>query len=206
MRFVPRTLTIAAFAAAMLGLGAAHAADLAKVQETCDTCHGKDGASTDPEYPSIGGISRKYMEFNLEDYKARKRPCPETTFRSGPSKGKKTDMCELTKDLSNGDISALAKMYSGKKFVKMTQKFDPALAKKGKAVHEENCEKCHANDGTDVKDDAGMLAGQSTPYLRKTLQEYKAGKRKMEQKMQPAIESLDAAAIEWLLNYYASVK
>ena len=73
-------------------------------------------------------------------------------------------------------------------------------------MHEENCEKCHANDGTDVKDDAGMLAGQSTPYLRKTLQEYKSGKRKMEQKMQPAIDSLDASAIEWLLNYYASVK
>jgi sulfide dehydrogenase cytochrome subunit len=80
------------------------------------------------------------------------------------------------------------------------------LAKKGKAVHEENCEKCHANDGTDVKDDAGMLAGQWTPYLRLTMQEFKGGKRKMEQKMRPRIEALDNDAIEALLNYYASIK
>jgi cytochrome c553 len=38
------------------------------------------------------------------------------------------------------------------------------------------------------------------------MQEFKGGKRKMEQKMRPRIEALDNDAIEALLNYYASIK
>ena len=196
----------AAVCAATLLLGNAVAADLAKLQETCDGCHGKDGASTEPEFPSIGGMSKNYIEYNLGDYKAKKRPCPEVAWKSGPNKGQKTDMCEQSKELSAGDIGQLAKLYASKKFVRASQKFDATLAQKGKAIHQANCEKCHANDGTDVKDDAGMLAGQWTPYLRTAIQELKSGKRKMEQKMQRPINSLDADAVEALLNYYASVK
>lgn len=206
MTFIQRAMCGAAVAVSLLGLGTATAADLAKLQESCDACHGKDGASADSEVPSIGGLSKSYMEYNLADYKGNKRPCPEVKFKSGPNKGKQTTMCEVSKDLATADASAMAKFYAAKKFVKANQKFDPTLAKKGKAVHEENCEKCHANDGTDVKDDAGMLAGQWTPYLRLTMQEFKGGKRKMEQKMRPRIEALDNDAIEALLNYYASVK
>ena len=75
-----------------------------------------------------------------------------------------------------------------------------------KAIHQQNCEKCHANDGSEAKDDAGVLAGQWTPYLRKTFEEYKADKRHMEQKMKPKIKELDKDGIEALLNYYASFK
>jgi cytochrome subunit of sulfide dehydrogenase len=206
MKFRSRTLFVPAFALSMSLAGYVAAADIAKLEETCTSCHNKDGASTESDVPTIGGMSQGYIEFNLADYQKKKRPCPEATVKTGPNKGKKTDMCAVAKDLSDSEISQLAKLFAGKKFIRAVQKFDPELAKKGRAIHQQNCEKCHANDGSEAKDDAGVLAGQWTPYLRKTFEEYVAGKRHMEQKMRPAIEKLDAAAIEGLLNYYASVK
>lgn len=184
----------------------ASAADLAKLEETCTSCHGKDGASTESDVPSIGGMSSGYIEYNMSAYKKKERPCPEAKIKAGPNKGKKTDMCEVTKDLSDSEIGQLSKFYAGKKFFRANQSFDPELAKKGKAIHQQNCEKCHANDGSEAKDDAGILAGQWTPYLRKTFQEYSSGKRHMEQKMKPKIQKLDNDGFEALLNYYASFK
>lgn len=184
----------------------AMAADLSNLVETCAACHGKDGVSTDPEVPTIAGLSPGYFEYNLAVYQKKERPCPEVKFGSGPNKGKKTDMCEVAKGLNDSDVAQVGKFFAGKKFIKANQPSDSTLAKKGKAIHDKNCEKCHANSGTEAKDDAGVLAGQWTNYLRKTFQEYKAGKRHMEQKMKPRIQELDEADIEALLNYYASVK
>lgn len=193
-------------AGTVLLAGGAGAADIAKLTEGCAACHGKDGASTESDVPIIGGMSPTYLEININVYKKRERPCPETKIRSGPDKGKKTTMCDIAKGLSDAEISQLAKFYAGKKFVRAVQSFDPELAKRGKAIHQENCEKCHANDGSDVKDDAGMLAGQWIAYLKQTFDEYSAGKRHMEQKMKPKIQSLDKAAFDALANYYASFK
>lgn len=185
----------------------AFAADIAKLEEVCITCHGKDGASADSEVPVIGGMSATYIEFNLNYYKRKERPCPEATVKSGPDKGRKTTMCEVTKDLSDSDISQLASLYAGRKFVRASQQsFDPELAKRGKELHQQYCEKCHLNDGSDPKFDAGILAGQWTPYLRKTFQEFNSGERKMEQKMKPKIKKLAGDDFEALLNYYASFK
>jgi cytochrome subunit of sulfide dehydrogenase len=195
--------------AVLVGLslaGFATAAEIAKLEESCATCHGKSGASTESDVPIIAGMSSVYIEYNLNAYKKKERPCPEVNVKTGTDKGKKTDMCEIAKDLSEFDISQAAKFYAGQRFVRADQTFDPELAKKGKAIHQQNCEKCHANDGSDVKDDAGILAGQWTPYLRKTFQEYSAGKRHMERAMKPKIQKLDNDGFEALLNYYASIK
>lgn len=198
-------LVLAAFVGLSL-TGYAAAADIVKLEELCASCHGRDGASTESDVPIIAGMSSGYIEYNLSAYKKKARPCPQVKVKSGPNKGKKTDMCEVTKDLSESDIGQVSKFYAGKRFVRATQTFDPELAKKGKAIHQQNCEKCHANDGSDAGDDAGVLAGQWTSYLRQTFQEYRAGKRHMEQKMKPKIQKLDNDGIEALLNYYASIK
>lgn len=195
--------------AALVGLsltGHATAADITKLDESCASCHGKAGASTESDIPIIGGMSSGYIEYNLSAYKKKERPCPEVTVKSGPNKGKKTDMCEVAKNLSDSDISQVSKFLAAQRFVRAVQTFDPELAKRGKAIHQQNCEKCHANDGSEAGDDAGVLAGQWTSYLRQTFQEYSAGKRHMEQKMKPKIQKLDKDGFEALLNYYASVK
>jgi cytochrome subunit of sulfide dehydrogenase len=206
MKVYRRHLLVITAVVGMSLAGSAMSAALGQLEETCASCHGMDGASTASDVPTIGGMSPAYIEYNLNAYKKKERPCPETEVKSGPNKGKKTDMCEVARDIGESDIGQLAKFYAGKKFVRASQSFDAELAMKGKKIHLDLCEKCHANDGTDVKDDAGVLAGQWTPYLRLTFQQYKAGKRNMEQKMKPKIKKLDDEGIEALLNYYASIK
>ena len=206
MRSFKRSLWAAAVIAGLSLAGYASAADIAKLEETCTSCHGKDGGSTDSDVPIIGGMSPVYIEFNLNYYRTKARPCPETEVKSGHDKGKKTSMCEVAKNLSDSDIAQLAKLYSGKKFVRAVQNFDPDLAKKGKAIHQQYCEKCHLDNGSDPKYDAGVLAGQWSPYLRKTFQEFSSGERRMEQKMKPKIQKLDKDGFEALVNFYASFK
>lgn len=183
----------------------ASAADVAKLTETCANCHGKDGASTESEVPIIGGVSADYLKASLVSYSKKDRPCPETEIKAGDKKGTKTDMCKVAKELSDGDIKELAQFYAGKKFVRAKQKFDPALAKKGKEIHEVNCDKCHSNGGSVAGDDAGILAGQWMPYLDETFKQYNSGKRPMtEKKMKPKMEKLDKAGFDALANYYGS--
>ena len=143
--------------------GSAFAIDVNKLVETCANCHGKGGASTESDVPIIGGYSTEFLTNNLKAYKSKDRNCPETEFKSGSKKGSKTDMCQMVKDLNDNDIKLVAQYFSKKKFVRAKQKFDPALAAKGKEIHEMSCEKCHSEGGTVAKDDAGMPAGQWIP-------------------------------------------
>lgn len=45
-------------------------------EQTCKTCHGADGNSTDPQYPRLAGQHPDYIIRALSDYKsgARKNP------------------------------------------------------------------------------------------------------------------------------------
>jgi sulfide dehydrogenase cytochrome subunit len=196
-------------AAALLSLtlaGETWAADAAKLAESCADCHEKDGVSHDMDVPTIGGMSAPYLVDTLTAYKNKERPCPEAKYKAGAKKGTKTDMCQTTKDLAEGDIKKLADYYAGKKFVHAVQNADPVLAKKGKAIHEQSCEKCHTEGGTVASDDGGILAGQWMPYLREQFKDYSAGKRPMAKKMKPKFEKLQQADLDALINYYGSFK
>jgi sulfide dehydrogenase cytochrome subunit len=184
----------------------AYAADVAKLVETCASCHGKDGASTESDVPIIGGYSAPYLTDTLMAYKQKERPCPETKIRTGEKKGTKTDMCQVAKDISDGDVKEVAKYFAGKKFVRAQQKFDPALAQKGKKIHENDCEKCHSEAGSLASDDSAILAGQWMPYLDDQFKDYTSGKRTPPKKMQSMLKKLDKAGFEALVNYYGSFK
>jgi cytochrome subunit of sulfide dehydrogenase len=181
-------------------------ADANKLAENCAGCHGTDGASTESDVPIIAGVSAPFMSDSLAAYKKKERPCPETKYRSGGKKGQKTDMCQVVKDLSDADMKDLGKHFAGKKFVRAQQKFDAALAKKGKEIHEHACEKCHSEGGSLASDDAGILAGQWMPYLKEQFKDFKDGKRPMVKKMKPKMEKIEAADIDALVNYYGSFK
>ncbi len=193
---------------AMFGLfsSVAYGADLKKVTETCASCHGKDGASTEHDVPIIGGYSAEFLVNNLTAYKNKERACPETEYRTGSMKGKKTDMCKIAKDFSDSDIKQVAQYFSKQKFVRAKQKFDPELARKGKEVHDMYCEKCHSNGGTVSDDDAGMPAGQWAPYLKQAFEEFNTGKRPIAKKMKLKLDELSKDDIEALINFYASFK
>lgn len=184
----------------------AYAADIKKLVESCEGCHGKDGANTESDVPNIGGFSAKYFTITMNNYKTKARPCVETKVRSGSKKDTKTDMCQITKDFSDDDIKELSNYYAGKKFVRTAQKTDDALASKGKGVHSKNCEKCHSENGSLAEDDASILAGQKLSYLKDQTGYFLAGKRPMHKKMKPKLEALSKEEVEQVLHYYSSMK
>jgi len=184
------------------------AADINAIMAKCANCHGKDGSSTDPNIPIIGGMSSAYLEANLAAYKSKDRPCPQTEFKAGEKKGTKTDMCEAVKDLSGADIKQVADFLAKQTFVPAAQTIDAALAAKGQAIYKQSCEKCHSDNGKAADDDAGILAGQWIAYMKAQMAEVKSGARKTDKKnkMKQVVGELDPAQNDAVLNYFASQK
>ena len=181
-------------------------ADVGAVLETCASCHGKDGASTESGAPIIGGYSAKYLADSLANYKNKARPCPEVKYSAGPQKGQSGDMCTIAGKLSDADMAAVADYLSKKPFVRAAQTADAAKAEKGKAIHETHCMKCHEDGGSSPDDDAGILAGQWMPYIRHTFEEFSSGKRPIPKKMKPKFDELTKDDVDALVNYYGSFK
>ncbi len=172
----------------------------------CANCHGKAGASVDSDVPIIGGYSVEFLANNLKAYRDHERDCPDTKFRSGPNKGKTTNMCQVAHGMPDSDIRQIAVYFSQKKFVRAKQKADAALAAKGKDIHEYYCEKCHSDGASLAEDDAGMMAGQWMPYLRKAFEEFATGKRPIPKKMKLKFDQLAPEDMEALVHYYGSMQ
>jgi len=175
--------------------------------EQCNSCHGEDGVSTESDIPSIAGASAFVIEEYMFQYLEKTRPCRESKYRSGDTERPATDMCAIATELGEDEFSEVAEYYSGKDFVAATQDFDAEKADVGRGIHKKNCEKCHSDGGSYADDDAGLLAGQWMPYLEQVFADYAAGERDMmEDKMKQKIEGLDAASVEALVHYYASLQ
>jgi cytochrome subunit of sulfide dehydrogenase len=172
-------------------------------EQLCADCHGRDGASIESDVPSIGGLSETYLLDAMAAYRDNKRPCPESKFRAGDAKRAKTDMCQVAAKVG-ADAAVVAKHLAAQPFARAKQPFDAAKAARGKKLHEMSCEKCHSEGGTLADDDAGILAGQWTPYLRASFDEFSKGARPMPEKMKPKFQPLKPDELDALLHYYAS--
>lgn len=200
------TLTALALGA-LLSIAMAAPTLAAGVLDTCAGCHGTNGTSNDKNLPIVGGLSAQYIGDTMDEYKSGGRNnCPEYTVQSGEKKGTKTDMCHVAKDLSPADVKTVAEHYSSKPFVRAKQSADAALAQKGKLIHDEHCEKCHAEGGSLPDDDAGILAGQWMPYVKVQLDDYHSGKRTIPDKMVPKVQKLGPAEIDALVQFYGNAK
>ena len=199
-----RTGTVHPVFAALVALALTGAAAGAEPEQLCADCHGKDGASTESDVPSIGGLSEQYLLDSIEAYRDGKRPCPESAYRGGDKKRPKTTMCKLASQLSAADAAQAAKHLAAEPFVKAKQAFDAAKAARGSKIHEQSCEKCHSEGGTLAEDDSGILAGQWMPYLRASFEEFGSGRRPLPEKMKPKFAPLKPDERDALLHYYAS--
>lgn len=201
-----RALGVFLFAAS-ISLAAAPgalAADGAAVAEQCAACHGKNGASTEPSIPIIGGYSAKYLVESIKNFRKKIRTCAEVTVQAGPKKGTKSDMCKVVADLSEADADAVAKYFAAQKFVRAKQPYDAAKAKQGSSVYKLRCEKCHENGGSSPDEDNGILAGQWTPYLKEQLAGFRSGKRPLDDKMKQRLDKVTKEDEELLLHFFAS--
>ncbi len=179
------------------------AADPALV-ESCDGCHGTDGVSQWDDVPTIAGIDPFVHSDALWAYAEGARPCATGPYRQGDTGRPETNMCDVSKALSEEQIEAIADHYAALPFVAAKQSFDAGLAETGKALHEEHCVRCHSDGGSNPEDESSILAGQWMGYLTTTFAQYAAGEREQPQKMKEKMDALSSDEANALIHYYAS--
>ena len=163
----------AAAALALLANSAYAAGDAAEGKNKsapCAACHGADGNSVNPVWPSIAGQHTSYLENALQAFK----------------EGTRSDvlMTAQANMLSAEDIADLAAYFASQKAIKRTA--DPALADTGERLYrggnkESNltaCIGCHGPAGRgNAPAGYPSLSGQHAAYTAKQLQDYQSGTR-----------------------------
>ena len=198
MRPVPTYLLIAGLA---LFTAPVAAEDFSVLVKRCEICHGQDGNSGLPVFPSIAGFSYEAFLYTMDVYREDRRIAAEFQQPNEPE----TVMNNIAQQLSDTDIEALANYFSKREYVPRSQAFNPELASRGAVLHEEHCERCHAQNGVEASDEVAPLAGQWTPYLRSQFNNILSGKRIVPRRMLNRFKKLSEDDIEALLNFYASL-
>ena len=186
--------------AACLLPGTIRGEDFIDLVQRCEGCHGEDGNSTVPVIPSIAGFSYEGFLNTMDVFRENDRIAIEFQRPGEPE----TVMNDIARLLSEEQVEALAKYFSERPFIPIRQAVDPALAERGAILHKQQCERCHTRNGAEPVEDAAILAGQWTPYLRLQFDNILSGKRIVPRGMLRRIKKLDGEDIEALLNFYAS--
>ena len=182
----------------------AAAAGVDALMNGCNDCHGDNGVSQSNSVPTIAGIDAFGHADALYMYRDEERPCGESQYQRGDTARPSTTMCAIAAELSDDEIEALAEAYSALPFVPAAQEFDAALAEAGAAIHDKHCDQCHSEGGSNVDDEASILAGQWMGYLEKTFADYLERDRPQDKKMKEKMEALSADDVTALIHYYAS--
>ena len=177
----------------------AGAGDFVDLVKNCESCHGVDGISTTPDIPIIAGFSYEGFLNTMDVFRENERIAMEYHKPGEPE----TVMNQIAQSLSSEETDELAKYFSSLKFVPAKQPFDAKLAERGAVLHKKSCERCHTDNGKEPVEDAAILAGQWTPYLKRQFDNVLSGKRLVPRSMLRRIKKLSPEDIEALLNFYA---
>jgi sulfide dehydrogenase cytochrome subunit len=164
----------------------------AMLANPCAGCHGTYGHSAGELMPSIGGMEKRYISKAMIDFRSGARPS--------------TIMGRIAKGYSEQEIAAIASFLSQKGWRPAPQKVNSKLAGEGQAIHEQQCESCHADGGRGGRPDVPRLAGQWQPYLYIQLRDMHdisfEGVQPLE--MRKRVQKLSQEELEALSQYYAS--
>jgi sulfide dehydrogenase cytochrome subunit len=193
------------FLTAMLAVfSVASGTDMDAITKGCDDCHGDNGVSQWADVPTIAGMPEYVHSDALFAYRDNTRPCAESEYRQGDTSRPATTMCDAVADLDDATLEDIALNYFELPFVAAQQEFDADLAAAGQTVHDEKCDKCHSEGGSNPDDEAGILAGQWMDYLANSFAEYASGDREQPKKMKEKMDELSAADATALQHYYSS--
>ena len=181
---------------------AAGSADAGKAKAViCQACHGVDGNSVNPEWPSLAGQHASYLANQLRAYKKGAR---ENILMSSQATV-----------LSERDIEDLAAYYSS--LSAKTPGANPDLASAGERIYRGGnqasgvsaCGACHGPAGHG-NPSAGIpsLSGQHATYTAAQLRAYAATERKsdLNQMMRNVAARLSASEIEAVATYIQGLR
>jgi cytochrome c553 len=164
---------------------------------TCAACHGVDGNSLNPEWPSLAGQHPSYLVKQLQAFKNGTRVNVLMSGQAMP--------------LSDQDMADLAAYFAGQK--PAVKAADPALVKNGERLyrggHKESgtpaCLACHGPEGLGNYTAAWpAIAGQHANYTAAQLTAYRSGERKTDgdtQMMRNVAARLTEEEIKALASY-----
>ncbi|SCA57452.1 Cytochrome subunit of sulfide dehydrogenase [Candidatus Terasakiella magnetica] len=159
----------------------------------CAGCHGTNGSSHGPATPTIAGITQEYFMSSMKDYVSGER--------------KSTVMDRIAKGYSEEEMKVMADYFAAQKIVRYKQDVDAELAKKGRALFQNYCEKCHEEDGY-LADGIGVMAGQTMDYLRFMVADFFTGDRewskKQKKKMKALMDDHGQEGYEAVIHYAGS--
>ncbi len=161
-------LSGSALSGSALAAGSAEAGKTKSV--TCSACHGMDGNSLNPEWPSIAGQHESYLIKSLNSFKSGAR---QNVLMTG-----------MAMPLSDKDINDLAAYFSAQKPAPKVA--DPALATAGERLFRGGnkdsgvpaCLACHGPTGQGNPAAVWpIVAGQHAPYAVAQLKAYRSKER-----------------------------
>jgi len=137
----------------------------------CIGCHGADGNSSNPDWPSLAGQHEGYLAKQISDFKTQKRI--DGTMNA------------MVLSLSDADIANVAAFFASNKIkggaaseesLELGQKiYRGGIAKRGVAA----CASCHGPAGKgNPAANFPAVGGQHAKYTEKTLNDFRLGTRK----------------------------
>ena len=136
----------------------------------CVACHGVDGNSANPEWPSIAGQHAGYLTQQLKAFRDGERQNPL--------------MSPIAMGLSDQDILDLAAYYEAQR--PAAREADPELVEAGRRIYKGGvaergvtaCIACHGPSGQgNPLANYPVIAGQHAAYTRLSLRNYASGER-----------------------------
>jgi DmsE family decaheme c-type cytochrome len=200
---------------------------------SCAACHGAQGVSINPAFPSLAGQDARYLADALKAYKHGSRnksvACSACHGEGGISKRpgvpslvgldpeylvsamkayvtgqRKHDFKKtLLSGVSEAELNDIAHYYAQQSPARAQT---PLVgdASAGKTASA-SCAECHGEEGVSTNSAWPSLAGQDARYLADALKAYKSGSRKSVL-MKGPVESLDERTINDMASYYASLR
>lgn len=179
--------------AAALPAGAADAEAGRRKAEPCAACHGPDGNSPNPAFPSLAGQVPLYVYYQLLQFRDQRRVNEQ--------------MSPMAAKLTDADMKDIAAYYAAQKPAGTKAATDPARVKAGEAVAARNhCGSCHMPDYAGQQH-IPRLAGLEYDYLVKQLRGFKTGARPdIDGTMASAAQPLSEQDIADIAGYLAGLR
>ena len=166
----------------------------------CISCHGADGNSNNPDWPSLAGQHADYLSKQLHDFKSQARKDPT--------------MNAMVASLSDTDIADISAFFASNK-VKVTgakkesmelgrEIYRGGIARRGVAA----CASCHGPSGAgNPAASFPAVSGQHAKYTAKALNDFASGARSNDPQsmMRDVAGKLKSKEIQAVAEYIAGL-